>query len=381
MNVSFPIRNRKPGIGNGFTLIELLVVIAIIAILMSLLLPAIQKVREAANKMRCSNNLKQFGVAIHTYHNDFGRLPPGGRIRNFDQFGKASYWYTDDQGSWLVQTLPYMEQKTLFQKFEPHLGDDGDPPSTPDTFTTTTAVFTSGPLNIQEMLEWGTIPSPAYMRCPSDDFDYDSPPLPASYAGSMGPQCLNFLVNCQYTPYEFQCKRPELGYVESVQTGNTPVAGNAGILMAVRGCFNPVGASINFRMIKDGTTNTLMVGEKLPGQDEWTGAPHVEHCNKDGNSARTNNWACHYGGSSGTTTLPPINYMTEPIGCFPPTDQNQTRSWQNIQLAWGFKSRHPGGANFVFCDGSVRFLPEDINHDLYQLLGCRDDGRVIEEIP
>src|SRR5687767_2773557 len=107
----------------GFTLIELLVVIAIIAILMALLLPAVQKVREAANKMRCANNLKQFGIGIHAYHNDHNRLPPGGRTRNADW----TAWGHQEQGTWLVHTLPYMEEGELFRKYQPYIQEDFDP--------------------------------------------------------------------------------------------------------------------------------------------------------------------------------------------------------------------------------------------------------------
>src|SRR5687767_6451655 len=98
----------------SFTLIELLVVIAIIAILMALLLPAIQKVREAANKMKCGSNLHQFGVAIHAYHNQHDEFPRGARTRNTKDHtpygGAEPPEWEQHQGSWHLHMLPFMEQ-------------------------------------------------------------------------------------------------------------------------------------------------------------------------------------------------------------------------------------------------------------------------------
>ncbi|MBI2808302.1 MAG: DUF1559 domain-containing protein [Planctomycetes bacterium] len=210
----------------GFTLIELLVVIAIIAVLVGLLVPAVQKVREAANQTQCKNNLKQIGLAFHNYHSAHGRFPAGFRsaAATTDGPGQGPGW------GWAVYLLPYLEQDSLYRQINLNL--DIAHPANAAVRTTSLSVF----------------------RCPSD-----GGALPTFTVVNAGGAPICDIAFGNYVG---------MAGVYEVSAYSDTSNGAPGVLLRNRG--------IRFADIVDGSSNTLFVGERGSRQSPmttWVGAP------------------------------------------------------------------------------------------------------------
>jgi prepilin-type N-terminal cleavage/methylation domain-containing protein len=331
----------------GFTLIELLVVMAIIAILIGLLLPAVQKVRAAAQRIQCGNNLHQFGIACHMYADVHDGVLPNAHMIFDDpnQEWNGNYWWAADKGSWLVYALPYIEQENLYNSIP---GINLSPTQMGlDPLGGTNSINLS--LCNSTKLKIG--------RCPADDYNVDA--IVSNYVGSLGPQCATG--GCGYDPYQQYC-HPDVsglgnwGYSDPTESYNH---GNSFRPEDIKGMFNRLGCKITLASVTDGLSNTIMIGESLPKQHD-----HLAH----------NAWAGQNDGNMHCTTIIPINHRSDYHDPNGDRCVNPDRNYQNWNVSWGFKSNHSGGTNFVFGDGSVHFINQSIDHRTYQLLGCRNDG-------
>lgn len=347
-------RSRK----RGFTLIELLVVIAIIAILIALLLPAVQQAREAARRTQCKNNLKQMGLALHNYHDVYTRFPPlfvGGH--NSDAVpGNGSFG-----DRWLLSTtialLPYFEQANLSAQVQSDMNSATGAPHPWD------ANYQPWTINLSTML------------CPSDS-------LADSATGK---------ANYRYSTGRFNHRMRHIR--DRTSWGGQKVDGIFGVAEA---------ASI--RDILDGTSNTIMVGERAQGTADFgevIGGVGLNPNMNDGtgggvtatniqqmiNECRavvdptTRKYTASFGGTrpggrwaDGRTYFSSIQTAIPPNGASCLTD-----GWDGNYSLMTASSRHTGGAQFTLCDGSVRFISENVDQGTYQALGSKAGGEVIGE--
>jgi len=332
----------------GFTLVELLVVIAIIGILVGLLLPAVQAAREAARRMQCSNNLKQFGLAFLNYESAFRRLPhntPGGD------------WLPGDRvkGSTLIKLLPQMEQTALYSQIDFNRNVE-------DQLNTPLGVVIPGQAPRTGLGMAGVAGTKMNLFiCPSDGTTskrLGEAQQFYNYAPNMGNQNMTALGSCTLHLNDSFLTRAAgvLGGNIFRNGGLQHGSGDTGV--GVSGPFSRGGYAARLAEFTDGTSNTILMGEILPSCGDHTRSGWI-HWNSMwvGTTARINFNTC---GKRGVDD-----------------NAGNCNAFNNWQTSQGFKSDHAGGANFVFGDGSVHFLPESIDYLAYQQMGSKDDGEPI----
>jgi prepilin-type N-terminal cleavage/methylation domain-containing protein/prepilin-type processing-associated H-X9-DG protein len=332
MLVSRPFWSRT----RGFTLIELLVVIAIIAVLIALLLPAVQQAREAARRSQCKNNLKQIGLALHNYHDTHATFPPGVVHKSGNQAVAALASY-----GWGTFILPQLEQANIFNTMQTN-GVDLDQllKNTADPVAQALAKTTF-----------------SFYRCPSDT----APDLNERRKWD--------------TPYKAYFGN------QPVYLGTSNYVGVSGSRWAVPDDWitsqrDPYGvfwgdSKVGIANITDGTSNTFIVGER-----DWR-----------------HGWAANWVGQRNYTGTGILGSRQNLAILNVKINDPLLQPNGNPAVSRGFSSEHTGGAHFLFADGRVTFISENIEFNdvnpnlvtpaatlgLFQKLGRRNDGFVVGE--
>jgi prepilin-type N-terminal cleavage/methylation domain-containing protein/prepilin-type processing-associated H-X9-DG protein len=349
----------------AFTLIELLVVIAIIGILVGLLVPAVQKVREAAARMQCTNNLKQIGLALHDYHDTYKLFPPGYVDGNTNPVSTPD----NDVGpgwGWAAFLLPYMEQGNLYTQINFNVGVG---------------------IGVNVQVSQTALP---IFQCPSDGnqqtcviynwntYTNNNPPTilvaHGNYVGCNGWEEVFNNAGGAANPTQGPTGITGAGQGRG-SDGEVGPAGLAGDGVFYRNSKNKIAT------ITDGTSHTILVGERCAAHSPttWTGAVTLGMCPA---------WMC-------TTpwTAPYVSPSAAPVGPNGSAYDNADYG-ASLVVAHGnlthlpnsdspffdpdtFWSMHTGGCNFVFCDGSVHFLTSSIDPYTYRAMMTMAGGEVL----
>ena len=320
---------------SGFTLVELLVVIAIIGILIALLLPAVQSAREAARRMQCSNNLKQLGLAMHNYHSTHRSLPIG---------GVACCW-----SPWMVAVFPFIEQQAAFDMYQPNPMFSGQAYYMADVNLPVTTRRYAG----------FTCPTDVPSTCEAV-FGAGKPITSHNYAVNYGNTGFVSGGGKYYT---------EFGAEQVIFPGSSDEIRFLGAPFASSGSPNTRALVFRFSDIPDGLSNTLLAAEVIQGHGQdlrgiiWWGI-----------------------GAGFVTSLAPNSWQPDAIledrYIEPDNPLNPPVIVGNDPgnpMRLGSRSRHPGGVNTALCDGSVRFISDNIAEATWRALGTSRGGEVLRE--
>jgi prepilin-type N-terminal cleavage/methylation domain-containing protein/prepilin-type processing-associated H-X9-DG protein len=347
----------------AFTLVELLVVIAILATLMALLMPAVQGAREAARRTMCGNNLKQVGLAVQSYHTSMECVPRLNCNQNLSHpimkqegfntpvlGGRAFSLGTPD--TWAIELLPHLELQSLYAGFDP-------------TKKVVDSSLSPGQAKSNRDLAETVIST--YV-CPTDPFA--SAPIRSNrcnidtgmsrghglwYAPSYGPHVMRSV--CPLCPSPYQ---------QPSQTNPCCNGSPNGVHLGLDGYTSGFVASnplfrITFADVRDGLSNTVLLGETLPQESGHNGV---------------------FVPAQATVVLStPINTFASPLEIVPDGGHDPLMGWGFDTTVSGIKSRHPGGAQVGMADGSVRMLNELMDQRLLWAMGTRKLGTTVDLVP
>ena len=322
---------RKSNPTHGFTLVELLVVITIIGILIALLLPAVQAAREAARRLQCTNNLKQLGLAMLNHEEVHGFFPSGGWGWDWTGDPDAGTGLQQPAG-WSYTILPYLEQQALHD-----LGSDGDPTVVTQTQRDGVVTREQTPL--------------AMFNCPSRRANIIYP-RPRAKSGQVSYQ--NGPKFSRSAGLEYCVNAGGSGLVYGSWTPGSAPLDDGGVSFC--------GSKLSLSQIEDGTSCTIMLGEKYIWPDHYeTGLDDGDdHGMYEGEGVDQSRWTYCAQGMLDSWSCPPLQ---------------ETPGYKQY---WCFGSPHPNSCNFTMCDGSVQWINYTIKPEVYANLGTRDDQNVID---